>query len=146
MGWISDAWDSTKDAVSSAWDSTKDAVKDVTGIESMNDLLFPGFGVASGMAALQGRGAIGEFLNPMLQPPGGTGPGAPTGPLNQPAPASLTMGAGGGAAPTQRSSPQSLASYFGNDGYAFGPTETSAALLKANPDAYKFAPLTSSLS
>lgn len=155
MSWISDAWGGFKDALGGAWDSisdiggdvwdsAKDAVKDVTGIESMNDLLYPGFGVSSGMAALQGRGLVGDFLNPLLQPPGGVGPGGMTGPLSQAAPP-MSMGTASAAA-SRRSAPQDLASYFGGSDYAFGPTETSAALLRANPEAYKFAPLTSGLT
>lgn len=148
MGFLSDAWDSVSDAASDAWGDVKGAVKDFTGLESMNDFFNP---IAQGAALLQGKGIIGEtlqpLLNPMLQPaqqpPGG---GAMTGPLTQNAPASLTMGAGGVAPAQVAGSPNNLASYFGGSGYSFGPTETSAALLKPNSEAYQFSPLASNLA
>lgn len=144
MGFFSDIGDSLSDA----WDSVKDTVKDVTGIDSMNDLLMPGFGVASGMAALQGRGAIGEFLQPLMgAPPMAGGMPQMTGPLMGNAPASLTMGAGG-VAPAQTVTPsnQDIAALFGESGYQYGPNQTSTALLQANPEAYQYTPLMSGLS
>lgn len=139
MGWLSDAWDSAKDAVSSGWDSVKDEVKDFTGLDSMNDFFNP---IAQGSALLQGKGIIGDTLQPLLQPVGGTAPQAVmSGPLNQPAPSNLTMGAGAAPASQVAQSPSNLSSMFGNSGYSFGPSETSAALLAPNNEAYQFSPL-----
>lgn len=149
MGWLSDAWDSTKDAVSDAWSGTKDAIRDVTGVDSINNLLMTG-GLSMVPAQLSGQGIFGEALatalSPLTQPYGqGQAPTMMSGSLSQPAPASLTMGTGGGGSAVTRGSPQDLASYFGGSGYGAGPSQTSAALLQANPEAFKFAPLTSSL-
>lgn len=145
MGWVSDTFGGIKDAVSDAWDSTKDAVKDVTGISSMNDLLVPGFGVASGMGLLQGQGFMGQQLANTLAPltgvpgqmPGGQ---MATGPLMGTAPASMTMGSGG--TPPPETTGRDIAGLFGESGYSYGgPTQTSTALLQANPEAYQFNPL-----
>jgi len=150
MGFLSDAWSSVKDTVSDAWSGVKDTVEDVTGVESMNSfLLAPG--LSSGIAALSGKGVLGEavqgVINPLLQPYGqGQAPSMMSGSLNQSAPANLTMGAGAPAQAQVVGSPNSLASYFGQEGYSMGPTETSAALLAANPDAYQFSPLASGLA
>jgi hypothetical protein len=150
MNWLSDAWDSAKDAVSSGWDSVKDTVKDVTGVDSINSLLLTG-GLAMVPANLSGKGVLGEALttamNPLLQPYGqGIAPQMMYGPLNQPAPSNLTMGAGAAPAPQVVQSPSNLSSLFGNSGYSFGPSETSAALLAPNNEAYQFSPLARGLS
>lgn len=141
MGFFSDVWKGAKDAVSDVWEGTKDAVKDVTGIDSMNDMLFPGLGVSSAMGALQGRGILGETLmGGQPQPPPGL-----QGPMNQPAPPmSMGTGGGGGSGAGQVQGPD-LASLFGDSGYAYGNEgggePLSAQLLQANPEAYQFAPL-----
>jgi hypothetical protein len=149
MGWLSDTWKKAKDTVSDAWDGAKDAVKDVTGVDSINSLIATG-GLAMVPANLSGKGILGEAIttamNPLLQPygqPAGGGQ-AMSGPLYQSAPA-MSMGTGGGGR-TVASAPSDLASYFGPSGYEFGPQTTSAALLQANPDAYQFSPLASSIS
>lgn len=150
MGWLSDAWDSAKDAVSSGWDSVKDTVTDITGVDSMNSLfLAPGLSTAA--ASLSGRGVLGEavqgVMNPLLQPYGqGIAPQMMSGPLSQPAPSNLTMGAGAAPASQVAQSPSNLSSLFGNSGYSFGPSETSAALLAPNNEAYQFSPLARGLS
>ena len=150
MGWLSDAWDSTKDAVSSGWDSVKDTVTDITGVDSMNSLFATG-GLAMVPANLSGKGILGEAftsaMSPLLQPYGqGMAPQMMSGPLNQPAPSSLTMGAGAAPAAQVSQSPSNLSSMFGNSGYSFGPSETSAALLAPNNEAYQFSPLARGLS
>lgn len=144
MGFLSDTWSDVKKGVSTGWESVKDEVKDVTGIQSMNDMLFPGLGVASGMAALQGRGWLGEQIQGLhgqpMQPPG-AGVGA-TGPLTQNAPAGLTMG-GGGPVQAQTVAPGGgVAGLFGDSGYQYGGSpSTSSALLQYNPEAYQYRPL-----
>lgn len=149
MGWLSDAWDSTKDAVSDAWDSAKDTVKDTLGIDSLNSAFLTGFGLQSGIGALQGKGVLGEALSPLMgqqqQMPQGM---QMTGPLMGAAPSSLTMGTGGQPAPqTVQPSAQDLASLFGESGYQYGgPSQTSTALLQSNPEAYQYQPLMSGLS
>lgn len=151
MGWISSAWKSTKNAVSSGWDSVKDTVKDVTGVDSMNSLaILPG--VSTTLAALGGKGVLGEAVSgamaPLLQPPGGQPQqgGALSGPLTQAAP-QMSMGTGA-PAPAQSVAPSAsdVASLFGQSGYQAGdPSSVSAALLAQNPDAYQFSPLAQSL-
>lgn len=160
MGFLSDAWDSVSDAASSAWDSTKDAassawgstqdaIRDVTGVDSLNTLFATG-GLAMVPANLSGKGVLGEALYDTMGPLMGMGQQQMpqgmqmSGPLMGNAPANLTMGAGGQAAPqTVNPSAQDLAGLFGDTGYQYGPSQTSTALLQANPEAYQYQPLMS---
>lgn len=137
MGFFSDAWDSVKDTVSDVWDDTKDAVKDITGIDSMNDLLMPGFGVASGASLLSGGGPLGSLLGGQQAPPNMA---AVSGPLTQPAPANLTMG-------TARNPPSGSAGLMSPGGDMGGQSPAlSAALLQSNPEAFQYQPLISSMA
>lgn len=150
MGWLSDTWKDVKKGVSTGWESVKDEVKDVTGIDSLNSAFLTGFGLQSGLGALQGKGAIGEALGPLMgqqqAPPWASG--QMTGPLMGTAPASMTMGTGGQPAPqVVQPSAQDLAGLFGESGYQYGgPSKTSTALLQSNPEAYQYQPLMSGVS
>lgn len=147
MGWLSKTFKKAKNAVSDAWSGAKDAVRDVTGVDSINSLIATG-GLAMVPANLNGQGFLGEALkdaiSPLLAQPNQMPPASMMqgyGPLSQPAPA---MSMGTGAAPDQSSSGD-IASLFGESGYSYGPSQTSTALLQANPEAYQFNPLFSTV-
>lgn len=161
MGFISDigdalssGWDSITDAASSAWGSIKEETMEFTGSDSWSDALLS-IGSAGawpilreGMEFLGGdmsgpfEGVLGPLMGQQQAPPWATG--QMTGPLMGNAPANLTMGTGGQPAPQiVRPSPQDLAGLFGETGYQYGPSQTSTALLQANPEAYQYQPLMS---
>lgn len=146
---VSSAWDSVSDVASDAWSGVKDTVGDITGVDSMNSLLATG-GLAMIPANLSGKGVLGEALYDTMGPLMGMGQQQMpqgmqmSGPLMGNAPANLTMGTGGQPAPQiMQPSPQDLAGLFGETGYQYGPSQTSTALLQANPEAYQYQPLMS---
>jgi phage-related protein len=150
---LSDAWGSVDSAVSDAWGDVKGGIRDVTGYDSLNQLateglltggILPATKTAANLGgqALNELGLLGGQQQPMQQ--AGLNP-ANNPMLNQPnmGGGGMTFGSAGNWQNTQQQAGRDIGSIMGADGgrQGEGSPNISAALLRANPEAYQVQPL-----